>query len=143
MWSPACYRGPLLRPTFFICLLAFAGCAAERGAILESDPRDYSDASFLEVPEGEYFWLQSPSPGNHAPPPAEQQVARQGLWLKAGWIEVESQCFRPKKAEQTEYPIFPEYADQSPVYIEPGRHYLLSCDDYKVGKFSLFETGRL
>lgn len=124
-------------------LLALAGCAAERGAILAADPRDYSDAAFLEVPDDEYFWLQPPPAGSHAATPGEQQVPKQGMWLKAGWINVESQCFRPRKAKQSDYPIFPEYADQSPVYVEPGRRYLLACDDYVVGKFSLIETGRL
>lgn len=143
MWTPASDRGPFLWPALFVCLLALAGCAVERSAFIESDPKDYSDASFLEVADGEYFWLQPPAPGSHEPAPAEQQVLGKGLWLKAGWINVESQCFTPKKGKQTAYPIFPEYADQMPIYIQPGRRYLLSCDDYKVGKFNLLETGRL
>lgn len=124
-------------------MLMLGACATERGAILPADPRDYTDASYLQVPEGAYFWLQSPPAGSHAPVPAEQQVPRQGLWLKAGWIDVESQCFSPPKGKVAAYPIFPEYAGQDPVYIQPGRRYLLKCDDYTVGKFNLIEYGLL
>ena len=120
-----------------------AGCAMERGAILPADPRDYSDAAFLEVPDDEYFWLQPPAAGPHTEPPPEEQVPKQGIWLKAGMIGVESQCFRPRKGKPSEYPIFPEYADLAPLDIQPGRRYLLKCDDYTVGKFNLIETGRL
>jgi len=124
-------------------LLGLAGCAAERGDILPADPQDYSDASFLTVPDDEDFWLAQPA-GRHGVEPSEQQVPKTGLWLKAGWINVESQCYTPKKAQHpTDYPIFPEYADVVPVYIQPGRRYLLSCDDYKAGKFGLTEIGKL
>lgn len=133
----------LRRAALVPLLLSLAGCAVERGDILSSDPTDYSDAAFLEVPDDEYFWLQPPAPGSHAPQPAEQQVPKRGLWLKAGVMEVESQCFRPRKAKPSEYPIFPEYADLMPISIEPGRRYLLKCDDYKVGRFELIVTGRL
>lgn len=125
------------------CVLPLSGCVAERGAILSADPHDYSDAAFLEVPDDEYFWLQPPAPGGHGPPPAEQQVPKQGMWLKAGVMGVESQCFRPRKAKPSEYPIFPEYANLMPITLQAGRHYLLKCDDYKVGRFELIETGRL
>lgn len=125
-------------------LLMLASCATERGAILDGDPHDYTDASFLEVPDDEYFWLAPPPAGSHMAEPPEQQVPKQGIWLKAGWINVESQCFTPRKAKrEVAYPIFPEYADASPLYIEPGHHYLLSCDLYKVGTFNLTEMSRL
>jgi len=143
MWPRTPKRSPLSRAAVFLCLLMLAGCATERGDILASDPRDYTDASFLEVPDDEYFWLQPPPAGSHAPLPPELQVPKQGLWLKAGWINVESQCFTPKKAKRTAYPIFPDYAQLAPVYILPGRRYLLKCDDYVVGKFNLLETGPL
>ena len=124
-------------------LLAVAGCAVERGDILTADPRDYTDASFLTVPDDEDFWLAQPA-NRHGPEPAEQHVPKAGMWLKAGWINVESECFTPEKApHRTDHPIFPEYADVVPVYIRPGRRYLLSCDDYEAGKFGLTETGRL
>ncbi len=132
-------------PCAILCgaLLALAGCVVERGDILAADPQDYSDASFLTVPDDEDFWLAQP-PSRHGQEPAQQQVLKAGIWLKAGWINVESQCYTPKKAaHRTDYPIFPEYADVVPVYIQPGRRYLLSCDDYKVGKFGLTELGRL
>jgi hypothetical protein len=123
--------------------VALAGCVQERGDILSADPHDYSDASFLTVPDDEDFWL-SPPPTRHGADPAGVQVPRVGMWLKAGWIEVESQCYTPKKAaHQIDYPIFPEYADAVMTYIQPGRRYLLSCDDYKVGKFGLTELARL
>ena len=135
----------LLRRSACCCvLLLLAACAVERGDILQSDPHDYTDASFLEVPDDEYFWLAPPPAGRHDPDPAEQQVGKQGVWLKAGWLNVESQCFTPRKAQrQVAYPIFPEYADATPLYIQPGRRYLLMCDLYKVGKFDLVETGVL
>lgn len=145
MWSrDRSLDGPLLWAALSCCLLMLAGCAAERGDILAGDPRDYLDASYLEVPDDEYFWLAPPPAGRHAPEPQEQQVGKQGMWLKAGWINVESQCFTPRKAQhQVAYPIFPEYADATPLYIQPGRHYLLMCDLYKVAKFDLVETGWL
>ena len=133
----------LCRAAILPLLLSLAGCMVERGDVLPSDPREYSDAAFLEVPDDEYFWLQPPSPGNHTPAPAEQQVPKQGLWLKAGVMGVESQCFRPRKAKPQDYPIFPEYADLAPIVIRPGQRYLLKCDDYKVGRFELIVTGRL
>lgn len=133
----------LARLSLCLLCLTFAGCAVERGDILPADPKDYSDAAFLEVPDDEYFWLQPPAPGIHIPAPPEQQVPKQGIWLKAGVIGVESQCFRPRKAKPDAYPIFPEYADLAPIEIQPGRRYLLKCDDYRVGKFELIETGRL
>lgn len=125
-------------------LLLLAGCAVERGAILDADPHVYVDASFLEVPDDEYFWLAPPPAGRHDPDPAEQQVGKQGVWLKAGWLNVESQCFTPRKAkQQVAYPIFPEYVDTMPLYIQPGHRYLLMCDLYTVGKFDLIDTGWL
>ena len=138
------FRRPAIAFAYLcFCALPLAGCVAERGAILSADPRDYSDAAFLEVPDDEYFWLQPPSPGGHALTPAEQQVPKQGIWLKAGVLGVESQCFRPRKAQPSEYPIFPEYAELAPIDLKPGRRYLLKCDDYKVGRFELIETGQL
>ncbi len=133
----------LRRAAILSLLLSLAGCMVERGDVLSADPRVYGDAAFLEVPDDEYFWLQPPAPGSHLPPPPEQQVPKQGLWLKAGLIGVESQCFRPRKAKPNEYPIFPDYAEIAPIDIKPGRRYLLKCDDYKVGRFELIETGRL
>ena len=70
-------------------------------------------------------------------------MPKQGLWLKAGVMGVESQCFRPKKAKADAYPIFPEYAELAPIALQPGRRYLLKCDDYVVGRFDLIVTGRL
>jgi hypothetical protein len=123
--------------------LLLSACVQERGEILAADPRDYSDAAFLTVPDDEDFWL-APLPTRHGAEPAGVQVPKGGMWLKAGWINVESQCYTPKKAaHRTDYPIFPEYADAIPAYIQPGRRYLLSCDDYKVGKFGLTELARL
>ncbi|MFI4920889.1 MAG: hypothetical protein ACHQAZ_04525 [Gammaproteobacteria bacterium] len=133
-----------LRAALCCGLLLLAACAAERGDILDADPHDYTDASFLEVPDDEDFWLAPPPAGRHVVEPADQQVPKQGLWLKAGWFNVESQCFTPRKAQrQVSYPIFPEYADATPLYIQPGHHYLLMCDLYKVGKFDLVDTGWL
>lgn len=123
--------------------VALAGCVQERGDILSADPHDYSDASFLTVPDDEDFWL-APLPTPHGAEPADVQVPKGGMWLKAGLIQVESQCYTPKKApHRTDYPVFPEFADMAPVYIQPGRRYLMSCDDYKVGKFGLTELARL
>ena len=139
---------PAIRKLFAtVCCAALcatlAGCVQERGDILSADPHDYSDASFLTVPDDEDFWL-APLPTRHGAEPGEVQVPKGGMWLKAGWIDVESQCYTPKKAtHQTDYPIFPEYADTVPAYIQPGRRYLLSCDDYKAGKFGLTELGLL
>ena len=126
------------------CVLLLTGCSIqERGAILSADPRDYSDAAYLTVPDDEDFWL-APLPTRHGVEPADVQVPKAGMWLKAGLIDVESQCYTPKKApRRTDYPVFPEYADMVAVYIQPGRRYLLSCDDYKVGKFGLTELARL
>jgi hypothetical protein len=133
----------LPRPALIFCLLMFAGCVVERGDILPADPQDYTDAAFLTVPDDEYFWLSQP-PNRHEPDPPQQQVPKAGMWLKAGLINVESQCYTPKKAaHRIDYPIFPEYADVVPVLIQPGRRYLLNCDDYKAGKFGLTEIGRL
>lgn len=76
--------------------VALAGCVQERGDILSADPHDYSDASFLTVPDDEDFWL-APLPKPHGAEPADVQVPKGGMWLKAGLILVESQCYTPKR----------------------------------------------
>ena len=133
----------LFHPILCLTLLALAGCATERGAILTADPGYYFDASFIEVPDDQYFWLAPPPAGSHAPDPVQLQVPKGGLWLKAGWMEVESQCYAPKKAPHQDYPIFPEFLDTVPVYVKPGLRYLLLCDDYRVGRFDLVVEGKL
>lgn len=133
----------ILRSVLLAALVVLVGCATEKGAILASDPGYYFDASFIEVPDDEYFWLAGVPSGSHMPAPVQQQVPKAGMWVKAGWMNVESQCYLPKKAPHEAYPIFPEYQDNVPVYIKPGLRYLMHCDDYKVGSFDLVVEGQL
>jgi hypothetical protein len=133
----------LLRSLLSAALLALAGCATEKGAILPGDPGYYFDASFIEVPDDQYFWLAAVPAGQHQPEPVQEQVPKTGMWVKAGWMNVESQCYAPKKAPHQDYPIFGNFLDAVPVYVKPGLRYLLACNDYRVGSFDLLVEGKL
>lgn len=133
----------ILRCILFLVPLALAGCATEKGAILTDDPGYYDDASFVEVPDDEYFWLAPVRGGEHGTEPVQVQVPKGGLWLKAGWMNVESQCYAPKKAVHQDYPVFGQFLDTVPFYVKPGLHYLLRCNDYRVGSFDFIVEGQL
>ena len=121
--------------------LALAACMPHRGEILGPSAAGYADAAFVSVPEDEYFWIAPPPAGRHSAAPAEQQIPKDGLWVRDGWYIVESQCYSPRDAPatRTAYPILPETDDDKPVYIHGGHRYRLSCDARKVGVFDLME----
>lgn len=136
----AAVRVPLLW-----ALVALAGCASAPGAILNGPPRQAADlpfAAFLKAAGEDYFWLDVPHSA-HDSAPSDVPVSRQGLWLKAGWFYLEAECYSPKKAPHVAYPILPERGDVTVLHIRGGHRYLLSCDDYRIGRVDLADLGPL
>ncbi|HEU5398492.1 MAG TPA: hypothetical protein VFV77_04370 [Gammaproteobacteria bacterium] len=127
-------------------ILALTGCASRPGAILPGPPTDPTDlpfTAFLKASGEDYFWLSTPPQSNHLLQPGETQVTKQGLWLHQGVFFLELECYSPKKAQHVAYPILPESGDMGTLYIKGGRRYLLSCDDYRMGKAVLTDIGPL
>ena len=124
-----------------LLLLALSVCASRRGEILGPSPLGYQDTAFIEVGHDEYFWIAPPASGRHGVPPAQMQVPKAGVWVREGWLIVESQCFTPKDRPEVMDPILPDTPDQQPVYVHAGHRYLLTCSPTRIGRFELRDQG--
>ncbi|HET7175386.1 MAG TPA: hypothetical protein VFK21_05195 [Gammaproteobacteria bacterium] len=136
----------IVRLPLLAALLALAACASQPGLILAGPPADPTDlpfSAFLRASDADYFWLSTPPQSSHVLEPSDTQVTKQGLWLQQGVFYLEFECYSPKKAPQVAYPILPESADETTLYIKGGRRYLLSCDEYRIGKAVLSDLGPL
>ena len=136
----------IVRLPLLVALLGLSGCASQPGRILAGPPVDPADlpfSAFLKASDADYFWLSTPPTSSHVLEPSDTQVTKQGMWLRQGMFFLEFECYSPKKGPPVAYPILPESADETAIYIKGGRRYLLSCDDYRIGKAVLTDLGRL
>lgn len=136
----------IVRAPFLGVVCALAGCASQPGLILTGPPTDPTDlpfTAFLKASDADYFWLSAPPQGSHVLEPSDTQVTKQGLWLQQGVFFLEFECYSPKKAPRVAYPILPEFGDTGTLNIKGGHRYLLSCDDYRIGKIVLTDLGPL